>query len=173
MKRAIRNYLAKMRGGEEQPPFPPMADLVWSGVGAAVGVAATGYLSILFDAPLFMVSFGSSCVLVFALPGSRYTQPRNIVAGHLIAVVVGLLLAEAIGAEWWAMALAIAVMIAINLATRTLHPPAGGTILYVMIEHPDWMFLAMPTLAGSLLIVVCAVVFNNFSKGRRYPRYWF
>jgi HPP domain protein len=41
-----------------------------------------------------------------------------------------------------------------------------------MLGGVGWDFLITPTLAGSLILVAVALVYNNLGKGRRYPTYW-
>jgi CBS-domain-containing membrane protein len=70
------------------------------------------------------------------------------------------------------MAGAVAVAIGVMQLTRTVHPPAGADPLVVITTVASWKFLLMPVFAGSILLVVCALVFNNFQKERSYPKYW-
>lgn len=56
--------------------------------------------------------------------------------------------------------------------TRTLHPPAGAVTLVVMLTRPDSQFLLRPTLEGSLIFVLCTIIFNNLAEERTYPKYW-
>jgi CBS-domain-containing membrane protein len=56
--------------------------------------------------------------------------------------------------------------------TRTVHPPAGSNPIIVMLSVPDWSFLMTPTLCGSPMLEAVALVFNNWERDSRYPRYW-
>ena len=78
----------------------------------------------------------------------------------------------AFGAGWWVMALAVGTAVALMLLLRVPHPPAGSNPLIVMLGGVGWDFLITPTLAGSLILVAVALVYNNLGKGRRYPTYW-
>ncbi len=42
----------------------------------------------------------------------------------------------------------------------------------VMLALPGWPFLLTPTLAGSLLVVLVAVLVNNLDGTVSYPRRW-
>ncbi|PSP07246.1 MAG: HPP family protein, partial [Cyanobacteria bacterium SW_7_48_12] len=55
---------------------------------------------------------------------------------------------------------------------NTTHPPAGAEPLVVILEDVSWGFIFVPVLAGSVILVLCALVFNNFAPNREYPRYW-
>ena len=76
------------------------------------------------------------------------------------------------GAHWWSMALAAGTAIAVMQITRTVHPPAGSNPVIVMLAAPAWSFLLTPTLIGSIIVVLVALVFNNIPKERSYPKYW-
>jgi CBS-domain-containing membrane protein len=70
------------------------------------------------------------------------------------------------------MALAVATAIAVMQITNTTHPPAGAEPLVVILEDVSWDFIFVPVLAGSVILVLCALVFNNFAPNREYRRYW-
>ena len=168
----VSTYFAKMRGGAATPPRANLRQvgIAWLGGCLAIGVVA--YLAGLSHTPLVLGSFGATCVLVFGFPDSPFSQPRNIVAGHFIASLVGLVCLSLFGAEWWSMAIAVGTAIACMQLTGTVHPPAGSNPVIVMLTAPSWNFLLTPTLIGALLLVLVAVFFNNFPKDRTYPKYW-
>lgn len=171
-QKRIYNYLAKMRGDMKCPPSPPFRNIVWSWMGGFLGIASTAYLSLITDSPLLMAPFGATCVLTFGVSDSPLAQPRNVIGGHILSTFIGLVCLQVFGDEWWAKALAVATAIAGMLLTRTVHPPAGADPLVVMLTGASWHFLLTPVLLGSLILVVCAVFFNNLVAERRYPKYW-
>ncbi|WP_020591096.1 HPP family protein [Kiloniella laminariae] len=169
----MRQHFAKYRGqGAAVPPIPNRHFIFWSWLGACVAIAAIAWLSSAAGAPFIMAPFGASCVLIFGLPNSPLAQPRNLVLGHLIATVVGLIVMEALGVGWLSMGIAVASAIALMQMTRTLHAPAGATPLVVMLENADWSFLFTPVLSGTLVLLVVGLVANNLSRERSYPEYW-
>lgn len=141
-------------------------------LGAALATAAFAYAHFSLHTVLVLGSFGASCLLVFAYPQSPFAQPRNVIGGHFIATLTGLVFLTAFGATWWSMALAVATAIALMLIARMPHPPAGSNPLIVALAGAGWDFLLTPTLFGSLILVAVALVYNNWGKGRRYPTYW-
>jgi CBS-domain-containing membrane protein len=54
------------------------------------------------------------------------------------------------------MALALAIAIAAMQYLRVPHPPAGSNPFIVFLLGSQWDFLWMPTLIGSILIVLVA-----------------
>lgn len=157
---------------ETCPPRLPwrMIAIAWGG--AALATAAFAGIASGSRLTLILGSFGASCLLVFAYPQSPFAQPRNVVGGHFIASLTGLVFMTAFGAHWWSMALAVGSAVALMLICRMPHPPAGSNPLIVMLSGAGWSFLFAPTLLGSLIIVLVALLYNNLNHSQRYPTYW-
>ncbi|MBC8042890.1 MAG: HPP family protein [Rhizobacter sp.] len=168
----MKTYLAKMRGTAVPPPAPPPNHIFWSMSGAMIGIAAAGFLSVSFNVPLLVAPFCATCVLAFGLPESPLSQPRSIIGGHLISAAIGIAIASLFGTAWWAVAIAVGLALAAMQLTRTVHAPAGAMAALAVLSNPTWMFLLFPVLAGAVLIVTVAVIFNNLIEGRAYPKYW-
>lgn len=154
------------------PPKAANKLVLLAAVGGFLAIAMLALLAQTTDVPLILGSFGASCVIVFGLPDAPFAQPRNVIFGHLFSSFIGLLFLSLFGAQWWSMALAVGVAIAVMMLTRTVHPPAGSNPVIVMLAQPGWGFLLTPTLLGAVGIVLVALVYNNYPKGRQYPKYW-
>ena len=68
------------------------------------------------------------------------------------------------------MALSIVAM----QITKTLHPPGGATALIANVGSAQlkalgYGYVLMPVLAGVVILLLVALVFNNLSPHRRYP----
>lgn len=167
------NLIEKWRtGGGKCPPTAPTRDIFIAWIGGVIAIAAVGYLADITHNPLVLGSFGASCVLIFGFPDSPFSQPRNVIGGHVLASFIGLVFLWLCGAHWWSMALAAGTAIAGMMITRTVHPPAGSNPVIVMLLAPTWSFMLTPTLIGAIILVLVALFFNNAPKGRTYPRYW-
>lgn len=127
-----------------------------------------------------MASLASSAALLFAAPTAPLSQPRNVIGGHLICALSGVAsykwIAVPMGTPWLAVPVSVAAAIVVMQATKTLHPPGGGTTLVAvlgsdMIHHMGFGLL-VPTFSGASILVISATVFNNLYKDRRYPLYW-
>lgn len=158
--------------GTPLPPRPTGKSVLLAGSGGVIAIAMASLLTDLTAAPWILGSFGASCVLVFAYPDAVFSQPRNVVAGHLISSVTGLAFLTVFGPHWWSVAMSVGAAIAIMMLTRTVHPPAGSNPVIVFLTQPNWSFLLFPTLAGSLALVAVALVYNNAIRDARYPKYW-
>ncbi len=168
----MNSFIGKLRGGAGLPPRAGMRHIALSWLGGFLAIASVAYLTGITHMPLVLGSFGASCVLIFGFPESPFSQPRNVILGHVISSFIGLLCLALFGAVWWSMALALATAIAAMQITRTVHPPAGSNPLIVMMTSPHWAFLLFPTLAGAVILVAVAVIFNNLPPERSYPKYW-
>lgn len=167
------SFLERMRGGAALPARPAFAAVVRPTLGAMLAIGVVAYTAASSGLPLVLGSFGASCVLLFGFPDSPFSQPRNVVGGHFIATLTGLLFAHALGPAWWSMGLAAGCATGLMHLTRTVHPPAGSNPIIVMLTLPGWNFLLTPTLFGAAALVAIAVLFNNADSRTRYPRYWY
>lgn len=164
--------MSKLSGGGALPPREPLVNVAAGFVGGLCAISAVALLSGALRVPLVLGSLGATCVLVFGFPKVAFSQPRNVIAGHVLSSSIGLAFATVCGTAWWSMALALAVAIAVMLVTRTVHPPAGSNPVIVMLSQPSWSFVLTPTLCGAAVIVAVALVVNNIGTARRYPTYW-
>ncbi len=168
-----RVYIRRLRGGAgPHPPRPAFAIVISAWLGSLLAIGSLGWIADTAKAPLMLASFGASAVLLFGMPDSPFSQPRNTIIGHLIAALIGMAVASWIGDGWMAMALAVATALGVMKVTRTVHPPAGSTAIIALHLHPGLEFLFLPTLAGSMLLVVFAVLYNNIFESRSYPLRW-
>ena len=80
----ISEFIRKMKGGAKCPPGVPASELLWSWLGAVIGIGICGYLSSAYfeprDLTLLIGSFGASAVLVYGAIKSPLAQPRNLSA---------------------------------------------------------------------------------------------
>ena len=131
------------------------------------------------DLSLMIGSFGASAVLLFGAVRSPLAQPRNLVGGHLLSALVGVICWKLLHQHLWlAEAMAVATSVAVMHATRTLHPPGGATALIAVIGSSEihklgFIFALVPVTLGSLILLAVALLVNNLSKSRRYPEIWF
>lgn len=140
-----------------------------AGVFIVIGVLA--FSSFRLEQLLLLGSFGSSAVMMFGFPELHFSQPRSVVGGHFICSAVGLAALAGFGHTWWGLALACAIALALMMATRTVHPPAGSNPVIVYLTAPKLGFLLYPTLFGALTMVAVAVLYHRACK-RSYPAYW-
>jgi len=180
----LREYFKKMKGSTRgTPPRVNNSEIFWSWAGAFLGIAAVSWISHQFfdghDTSLVIGSFGASSVLVYGAIRSPLAQPRNLVGGHILSAVIGVLCWKLLGQHLWlAEAMAVATAIAVMHATRTLHPPGGATALIAVIGSPGlhklgFLYVIFPATIGPLILLLVALLVNNIPASRRYPEIWF
>jgi CBS domain-containing membrane protein len=169
----------------ESPSF-----ILWSGLGAFLGI---GVATVIHDtlvsqygessvpADTYVAgSFGAMATLVYGLPRAPLSQPRNCFWGQTICCFCGVacrkLFNEVAGVPELAAMFGVSLSIMIMQLFRAVHPPAGGTALIAAIGGPavdrlGWGLIVPVWLSTSLLLVVALLV-NNFVESRRYPNYW-
>jgi CBS-domain-containing membrane protein len=168
----FKKQLLKQYGSSVYQPNFLYSQILFSYIGSFLSIAALAYLSVHTNYPLIAAPFGATAVLVFAVPESPLSQPRNVICGNIIGGLVCVFLVSLFGSEPWVMALAVATAIKIMQLTKTLHPPGGAVALVGVMSHASWHFLFTPVLAGSIIMVICTLAFNNIVSKRRYPQHW-
>ena len=163
-----------MRGdGASPPPRSSAAVIFGTAVAAVAVIGGLSYVTRELEIMLLLGTFAASSLLVFAYPDSPFGQPRNVILGHLIGTIIGLLFLHFCQPSWWRDALAVGTAIGVMKLTRTVHPPACSNPLIIFALKPGWGFLFFPTLTGAVLIVVVALIYHNLRREARWPKYWF
>lgn len=177
-----RGYFNKMKGTTQSPPMVSFSEIVWSWIGAFLGIGAVAGLHyhLLEGAARVMMigSFGASAVLIYGSLKSPFAQPRNLIGGHLISAVIGVACYQFFAPNMWlAASLAVATAIAAMHATKTLHPPGGATALIAVIGGEQinalgYFYVLMPVGIGALTMLLIALLVNNIPRSRSYPKFW-
>lgn len=111
--RVLLKYLSKMKGNPRTSPLqsPPLLDLFLSWFGAFLGIGVVAILTLVFQMPMLVASFGASAVLLYGVPDAPLSQPRNVFFGHTLSATVGVLASTLFGLTWWSVALGTATAI--------------------------------------------------------------
>jgi CBS domain-containing membrane protein len=151
----------------------------WSFLGSFVGIGILAYIQSLHfqgnDAVYLIGSFGASSVLVYGIIQSPFSQPRNLVGGHVISAIIGVTVHKLVpDIIWIAAPLAVSFSIIFMQMTKTLHPPGGATALIAIIgsdkiKSLGYMYVLSPVLIGVLILLFTALLFNNMTSSRSYP----
>jgi CBS-domain-containing membrane protein len=169
----MSTFLQKLAGDQAQlPPRPTTRAVLLAWLGAFIAIGAVAALTNFFAVALIFGPLGASCLLAFGFPDAPFSQPRNIVGGHMLSSLVGLIFVSGLGVHWWVVALAGSTAIASMMLMGIPHPPAASNPIIIFLSKPTWIFLVFPTLAGTLLLVVVALIYNNLIRHTKYPKYW-
>ncbi len=182
----MKNYLSKMKGGGTSPRVMPFSEVLWSFLGAFLGISALHVLPLSnfanyvakSDVNLVIGSFGASAVLIYGAIDGPLSQPRNLVGGHILSALVGVFCYQLLPSHLWiAAALAVALSIALMQLTKTLHPPGGATALIAVIGSPQlheigYLYALYPVARGTAILLLVALLVNNLAPNRSYPKWW-
>lgn len=178
----LREYFNKMRGTTKSPPMVSLSEIIWSWIGAFIGITVVAYINFnkLENTDLVMIigSFGASAVLLYGATKSPLAQPRNLIGGHVFSAIIGVTCYQLLNPYiWLASAIAVATAIAVMHATKTLHPPGGATALIAVIGSEKihalgYSYAVMPAGLGAVIMLVVALLVNNIPRSRRYPEFW-
>ena len=197
-------FTQKWKGQGDQPPSPSwdwrVAAVTFFGV--ALSLTLISYLAALFGSwsghsghhelaltsehwVLMLGSYGALATLLFAAPQAPVSQPRMVLGGHAIAILVAIAFdrisepayGTAILPREMAVGLAPAVAITAMQILGLTHPPAGAAVL-VFLFYPEsirqmGLLFYVPVYLGCFILVLMALVINNsFSFRPAYPRFW-
>ncbi len=176
-------YYSKMKGEGRSPGRVSFSEVVYSWIGAFLGIAAVAYLNfrIFEEKDLIMIigSFGASAVLIYGAVKSPLAQPRNLIGGHVISAIIGVTSFQMLHSHMWLSAsVAVATAIAVMHLTKTLHPPGGATALIAVIGSQKihalgYLYVIIPVGLGAVIMLIVALLVNNIPENRRYPEFWF
>lgn len=126
------------------------------------------------DATLILGSFGASAVLLYGAPAAPFSQPRNVIGGHILSAGLGASSAAVLPPEVAAPA-AVSLSLMAMMGTKTVHPPAGGTALIAVMGGAHiqqlGLFYVAPAGLGACVLVGTAAAINR-AAGRQYPQQW-
>ena len=160
--------------------YPPLL----GGVGAGVTIAILAYIT--FQSILsgenyglwLATTFGSTVVLVFGFPENNFAQPKNVLLGHILCTLVGIIfvtlfkITQDRSIFFLAVGLAVGISVALMMAFKIAHPPAGGNTIIVMIAQDSFQFLIFPIMVGAITIIIGGVIYNRFILKKNYPLKW-
>lgn len=151
----------------------------WSFLGSFIGIGLIAFIQSRYLTQLenvFLIgSFGASSVLIYGAIQSPLAQPRNLIGGHLVSAIIGVIIAKLLPDIIWLTApLAVSLSIIAMQYTKTLHPPGGATALIAVIGSEKikalgYLYILSPVLSGVMILLLVALLFNNMTSQRRYP----
>jgi CBS-domain-containing membrane protein len=154
------------------------SEILWSWVGAFLGISLLSYLHFNIvtelDHVLLIGSFGASAVLIYGAISSPLAQPRNLLGGHMFSAFIGVTSYRLFpGQLWFASAFSVATAIAVMQLTRTVHPPGGASALIAVIGSErihslGYWYVFVPVGVGALIMLCVALIVNKVAN-RKYP----
>jgi len=156
-----------------------------AGIGAGVTIGILAYVT--FQSVLsgtvyglwLTASFGSTAVVVFGYPENEFAQPKNVLLGHLLCALVGIIfitlfeIAQDRSIFFAAIGLAVGISVMLMMVFNITHPPAGGNAIVVILAQDSFQFLIFPIMVGAITIIIGGVIYNRFILKKNYPLKWF
>ena len=140
-----------------------------SALGALIFISFLAFLENSFDGTIWLIPpFGASMVLVMAAHESPLAKPTNILLGHVLSALSGVIVLYLIGDHFIALGLAVGLAIFVMIVTNTIHPPAGANPIIVILTGQGISFVLFPVAIGALMLVLFAYLYNKLLK-RNYP----
>ena len=160
------------KGRSIQPVFQKLQSLK-AFVGGAIAIVFLGIISNWSGYDLLVAPFGASTVLLFGAPKSPLAQPRNLIFGNLLGAISAVTFVAFLGTSPLACGFAVSSTIVLGQRFRCLHPPAGAVALLGVLSNAHALFILIPVLFGSLLLLCVAVVYHRISINEYdYPLHW-
>ena len=142
---------------------------ILSALGAFFFISFLAFLENSFEGTIWLIPpFGASMVLVMAVHESPLAKPTNILLGHILSALSGVIILYLIGDHFLALGLAVGLAIFVMIITKTIHPPAGANPIIVILTGQSISFVFFPVAIGALMLVLFAYLFNKLLK-RNYP----
>ena len=180
MRKRIRKHARIARYVIYKETLIDFKDHLWTFIGSFAGIGLIGLLNqnvFTQSDNLFLIgSFGASSVLIYGIVNSPLAQPRNLVGGHVLCALVGVTVHYIIPNEiWLSSAFAVSLSIVMMQITKTLHPPGGATALIANIGSEKvtslgYLYVLSPVLSGVLILLLVALIVNNMTSHRSYPK---
>ena len=142
---------------------------ILSALGAFFFISFLAFLENSFEGTIWLIPpFGASMVLVMAVHESPLAKPTNILLGHILSALSGVIILHLIGDHFLALGLAVGLAIFVMIITKTIHPPAGANPIIVILTGQGISFVLFPVAVGAFMLVIFAYLYNKLLK-RNYP----
>ena len=140
-----------------------------SGFGAFLCISLLAYFNSYDESNLWLIPpFGASMVLVMAVHESPLAQPKNVLLGHILSAMGGVLIYSFMGASALSLGLSVGLAVFLMASFKVIHPPAGANPIIAVLGGEGLDFILMPVAVGALFIVLFAITYNKILR-RNYP----
>ena len=140
-----------------------------SGIGAFLCISCLAFLNLSENGNVWLIPpFGASMVLVMAVHESPLAQPKNVLLGHILSAMGGVLIYSFMGVSELSLGLSVGLAVFLMASFKVIHPPAGANPIIAVLGGEGLDFILMPVAIGALFIVLFAIVYNKILK-RNYP----
>ena len=142
-----------------------LINALFSSLGAFVCIGFLAYLNSSIEGAIWLIPpFGASMVLVMAVYDSPLAKPKNLILGHILSALSGVIIFYLLGNTFISLGLGVALAVFVMMITNTVHPPAGANPIIVILTGQSLNFVFLPVAVGAVIIVVFAYLYNKLLK---------
>ena len=142
-----------------------LINALFSSLGAFVCIGFLAYLNSSIEGAIWLIPpFGASMVLVMAVHESPLAKPKNLILGHILSALSGVIIFYLLGNTFVSLGLGVALAVFVMMITNTVHPPAGANPIIVILTGQSISFVFLPVAVGAIIIVVFAYLYNKLLK---------
>ena len=142
-----------------------LINAIFSASGAFVCICFLAYLNSSIEGAIWLIPpFGASMVLVMAVYESPLAKPKNLILGHILSALSGVIIFYLLGNTFISLGLGVALAVFVMMMTNTVHPPAGANPIIVILTGQSLSFVFLPVGFGAVIIVVFAYLYNKLLK---------
>ena len=143
-----------------------------AGIFSIITIGVLTFLTYKTSYGIFLIaSFGSTMVLLYGYPESPFAQPKNIILGHFLTALIGIIFLNFVPLPIFLnIPLAVGFGVMFMILFKVTHPPAGGNPIIVIIGSVSFDYLLTPVLVGSIIVVMFGVIINKFLFKKEYPK---
>ena len=142
-----------------------LINALFSSLGAFVCIGFLAYLNSSIEGAIWLIPpFGASMVLVMAVYDSPLAKPKNLILGHILSALSGVIIFYLLGNTFISLGLGVALAVFVMMMTNTVHPPAGANPIIVILTGQSISFVFLPVAVGAIIIVVFAYFYNKILK---------
>jgi CBS-domain-containing membrane protein len=132
---------------------------------ATIALTIILYFQNIFTRTAIIASLGATTFIIFAMPKYTTAQPRKVIGGHIVGIIVGiacfymasltqnsesLFLAQNV-LKILIPSLSVGLSIFMMTITNTEHPPAAGTALGIVVQGWSYSTILVILITISLL----------------------
>ena len=120
---------------------------------------------------IFLIaSFGSTMVLLYGYPESPFAQPKNIILGHFLTALIGIIFLNFVPLPIFLnIPLAVGFGVMFMILLKVTHPPAGGNPIIVIMGSVSLDYIINPIISGTIIVLIFGVVLNRLILKKKYP----
>ena len=115
------------------------------------------------DKMVVISAMGATAFIVFAMPNAVSAHSRNVIGGHLVGLMLGIIFFFIDIPYFFEFPLVVGIAIFVMAALDVEHPPAVGTALAVLINEvsTDVLFIIIAT---AIILSVCHYYLRHHLK---------